>query len=336
MSAHSMDDLQICVFSTGQANFVALKNQETIRIMDAGVKQSNIGLNDIVHKWHDFCRNSSVLEVFISHHHVDHYNLIQHLMGFEELNPIFGNTKFYLGGMERHWNVGQASTLINFLNDKNRPKEFLEGIGQDIPWNNNISFQVYPLNNVNTLQGNSICQLIKIIYNNYSILFTGDADGRTLENTISQSPSNGRRSLCDDDNDSSPFHYQWWQTEIQEHLTNTLHSNIVFLPHHGSESNGSYWFHNARLGDMFFICSDPNCCNHLPQWTNHFRTFVNSIPANYIPHYVHVYNQGIVMFIFDIDANGNEMLTSSNIFTTSAAPNGAYFITINPQGIYVR
>ncbi|MDR3155784.1 MAG: hypothetical protein LBT90_01620, partial [Holosporaceae bacterium] len=363
--------LQICAFDTGQANFIAMRKGNEVVIMDAGkakssskienedkdnifVKDENSSMDSTKTLYKIFQGDASVSMVFISHPHTDHYNFLSECL-FTDPSLSNNNIKFYLGGKSANWTNSTAKTFLGKINEAGCHYYFLEGKIMSIN-TNGVIYQIFGLSSIETLKGNSLSQLIKVSCGNMSILFTGDADGGTIKNLqLKSSPPSplllqpqGPDDNDDDDDNTTAIS---GTLSLSGESIAKLHSNVVFLPHHGSRSHHSDLFQNSQLGDLFFICSDPNGHHKLPR--GEIGCFLNSLPdligsgptphlfpymGNICPRHP-IHDRSYCSFPFN--PNYHEALsfaygyTKKPLYITSATCGGLYYITLDGSNISV-
>lgn len=280
-NAMRQDHLDVFAFNVGQANFNVLRTNNEIVIMDAGIKGSSIGVYSICDLFKEVAVDLPISAVFISHPHKDHYSLVELL--YDIFIPQFQNTKFYLGGTLAHWQASPLSAQ-NFVNTIYNRRCFLSGLAHNLKCNN-LELEIFELNNINKLTGNSLSQPIKVTFKGKSILFTGDANAETLEHMGYPILTSKTTSYDNEDEDNNPnisFPYN------NLHLDD-LKSDIVVLPHHGSASNGSYLFHQlAKRAQCSIICSDPRTMHGLPKMKT-LEAIIGALDGNLIreSHYVY-------------------------------------------------
>lgn len=217
------EDFNVFVLNVGQGNFIVLKYKKNIAIVDAGVAYNIMPFQNFWNKHSKILSkifdNTSIKAVVITHPDKDHYNYIPELL--TQYKKEDEDVTFFLSrNSESDYQSPKISFgpdnvyVVNSSNDKICSNELLTLLfGIEIAKNASISFLV-PLTKIENSVNNDISLILKITYHNQSILFTGDATGKTFEAIVGDSKNNENREI----------------------LSGT---NVLVAPHHGSISDGS-------------------------------------------------------------------------------------------------
>ena len=223
--------LNVFAFNVGQANCIVLRCGDEVVIVDAGIPNKSKALGkhrnsiqneleiNILPQIGKVLKNTNIKAVFITHPHIDHYNLIGYLFQTYWPNQT-ESCRLFLGGTEQDWetifsfsdkptskkqekkqSTGKEKTCIKgILKDvtfkdvtyvtsaKDRQQKDIHDI-RDIFSNHDIAFSfILPEKFVEKGRGkeNGLSFLMKVKHtsDNCSFLFTGDAEGDNLQGAI--------------------------------------------------------------------------------------------------------------------------------------------------------
>lgn len=227
------NDLNVFVFNVGQGNFVILRYNENLIIIDAGniaAGRTDKAQTDFEsyyngHKevWNAIINGAQLKAVIISHPDADHYNYIPgfvKLLKAKKLQEDFNACCFFVSkNDETNYNCLKSNktiknnitnavviTTANFVEQGEILNELLFGKSDK----NRISFlNPIEMTKREKLENNDLSLVVKVLFNNnQSVLFTGDATGKTLDSI--------------------------WQNDKL-----SLNTHFLIAPHHGAATDGS-------------------------------------------------------------------------------------------------
>ena len=223
------DDLNVFICNIGQGNFVILRYNKKLVIIDAGniiatpkSDKAKIMFEDYypTHKevFDEIFKGAELKVVIITHPDADHYNYLPdifQLLKNKSLQKDFSKCSFFVSkNDEKNYKCLKSDELIGariknatIITQKNF-KDANQNIS-NLLFNKEgscISF-LNPIEGKN-LENNDLSLIVKVIYNGQSILFTGDATDKTLDAIWQKSKS-------------------------------SLNVNFLVAPHHGSSTEGS-------------------------------------------------------------------------------------------------
>lgn len=244
-------ETRITAFNSGQANCIGIEHNRRLAFVDAGYGAVNklLLLGRIKNCYNSLLARDTT--AFITHWHMDHYNLLGDL-GVKYEN-IF---------------------CISREADKKRFTDELTAFCMS-------RYDSEILVNKNTNSSNSIYLML---VNGVKVVFSGDAEQRrryilkdlppdlirTLENyppidqkkklqSLYKNLSNEQINIkiAQIKDTRRPRKVNTHYTQYSYNMSEFIHSNIVFLPHHGSETHGSNQFNQLISGAQYaVICSD--------------------------------------------------------------------------------
>lgn len=298
-------------------------------IIDAGYgkgdRKKGIG-NKILSKINTVLNGTTLKAIFITHPHEDHYNLIpsipmqrkgsrrkiecddeniykQEKVVLDLPSVTYQGARIFLGGRENDWKKQEEKKRIKYLNQcvnkginytikKNEVVELEKDLNDLMT---GVNFEIIaPQSYSSEDQENKLSLIIKVTYEGKSILFTGDAEQSNFDN------------LGDN----------------KEKLNNL---DIVFLPHHGSESSDQWMnaiksLNSGRL-ITWFISSSPEGAHGLPQCTvlNNLLTQTNESDNE-----VHA-----LSCREDKTMDNYYKCTKKPFYITGTAPGGVYWLRVS-------
>jgi beta-lactamase superfamily II metal-dependent hydrolase len=177
--------LYILPFNVGQANFIVLRKNDECVIIDAGFSGTSSANPDTMRDLiNDVFTGVRVKAVFLTHPHEDHYNLFsspQSLFAGEWKKHVLQNSVFYLGGTVTDWSTTRAGTFLNAATKKlyyNDPTFYKDKCINDLI--TGVSFRIFCLTPP-TSGDNKLSLLIQVSFMDKNLLFTGDAEGDSID-----------------------------------------------------------------------------------------------------------------------------------------------------------
>jgi len=225
------DVLHCFVFNIGQGNFVVLKFNKNIAIIDCGLKDVtqekwNAFYEKNENVFNEIFENSTIKAVVVTHPDKDHYNCLEYL--FNKIAPA----------KECIFVVGRNNEADYELLDK-KSKKVIYAVEDDQRYNEangDLTTALFgsadsvgtveiiePVYNITTKDINSHSLILKVTYDKQSILFTGDATKNTFKAIYGD-------AKADDETQKN--------LSIKNRLA--LKSiNFLIAPHHGASTDES-------------------------------------------------------------------------------------------------
>ena len=198
LNVDNSEKLKTYVFNVGQANFIVLKKEQELVIIDAGAQSNEYIRNNKVSVV-SVLEGARVKAVFITHPHGDHFSLLLGLINRHK--EEFTNALFFLGGNKSDWTQtgfaerkafydalagryvsddGQNRLACCFLDDPQNNEEIL---GKGIEYIDDVNFKVFkpiPLGLHKKDEENKLSSMIRVSFCGQNMLFLGDAEGDSL------------------------------------------------------------------------------------------------------------------------------------------------------------
>ena len=192
-------ELYLFIFSVGQANFCLLRRENKVVIVDAGKGSFGIPLDtQIIQKFLD---SSTIEAVFITHPHVDHFDLFNPTKTNNGLlDKLNKETTFYLGGEESDWRAKKRkhATFIKNISDKRVNINYMGRGHESMVFTllDGCNFHVFGIiaPKVGKDLENSLSLIIQVTMNGKNIMFLGDSEGDSIDRF--KGTSIDIRSLC--------------------------------------------------------------------------------------------------------------------------------------------
>lgn len=230
------DDLNVFVFNVGQGNFVILRYNKNLVIIDAG-NIAGIADNpqtdfESYYNDHEYVLNAIINEaqlkaVIITHPDADHYNYIPGFVDMlknknqqKDFNAccffVSKNDKKNYNCLKEGENVDEAiksnikkAVVITTANFVEQSKILNELLFNESDKNRILVLNPIEMKKGENLGNNDFSLVVKVSFNDtQSILFTGDATGKTLDSI--------------------------WQSD-----KSSLNTHFLIAPHHGAATDGS-------------------------------------------------------------------------------------------------
>lgn len=340
-------ELHVFAFNVGQGNCIILRHGNESAIIDAG-KGNGLDKPDdksqfdrfVLPKITALLRGTQLKAVFITHPHTDHYNLLWDLIEGVKLG---GGYPIFLGGAEQNWNTGRGGKLGDFWKQACEQRDLFfvthdvrhkngricaKPIFDDIFRGTTFEF-ILPVKEWKTAD-NTCSFFLKVCHSSAdcSFLFTGDAEGQNLDHITGHvykeehsdtlwkviSPEFKpfiQRSALSPDKALEGMLYK----ENRRALRNIA---VAFAPHHGTGTKGSQTvlshLSNLKYPPALFVVSSVVTGKDQNPPESTIR-MVGKAPARHGPHAV-TFHKGDQM---------DYKFTRRRIYTTEAAPGGAYW-----------
>lgn len=236
--AFSEGVIYLFAFNVGQGNFILLRHKETAILVDAGSKNKSDKLSCFPNprsRVETCLKGVKIKAIIITHTDDDHYNYL----GEEWLKEFLSkDAPIYVGGtFEKAKKIVESLGLNASCVHSRVPGEPWYNSVTNTETNENVekrlnglisgcvfNFLCSPRKLIHPDETNSQSLVFLLTYGGRSILFTGDATGETLDCCLY-----GETPLSD---------------EVKKNCTLTKKVNILIVPHHGSETDGSLrWTH---------------------------------------------------------------------------------------------
>lgn len=256
--------LKYHVLNAGQANCAILERGDHCIIMDAGSANK-----DTAKRLIERVRGKTVDRIYLSHPHSDHINLLANTEVLRNLKDELASAKVYLSGYENHWTKGAAKKV----RDKYKNVKFMGEYNTKRKYWNGAELTFYGRQGIENLSNNDLSQLIRIRYGTGktrasrvstkaakifkasmpTILFTGDANGRSLASVVARDSNFSEhwrkkhkdlREAANKCLSSSKGSFNPSPEDMESIIEELdLRSDIVNVPHHASDTEGSpkFW-----------------------------------------------------------------------------------------------
>jgi beta-lactamase superfamily II metal-dependent hydrolase len=337
-------ELHVFSFNVGQANCIILRHGTESVIIDAG-KGNGLSKGNfekfIQPKMFSLLHGTQLKAIFVTHPHTDHYNLIPDLLRFGVDSE---GCKVFLGGEKSAWETsrGELGTFwgsirsyqVFFITDRvcNVDGVSCPQFYQDIF--DGVAFQfILPLNRWRRAD-NACSFFLKVCHRDpgRSFLFTGDAEGRNLDEITGHVYKEGHaellhRAIAPEFKSciTPPPRQQVGMSVYKENRRALQDVGVVFVPHHGAGTDGSQNVMTYLLGlekppAAFVVNSVVTTRDGNPSAST--IRMVNK-PWKHDPHAV----------TFSKNGNVDYKFTTRRIYNTEAAPGGLYWFMSNGDGI---
>ena len=178
------DDLYLFAFKVGQGNFVLLRHQKDVVIVDAGIDNQNRKIPSL----EKIFEGANVRYVFLTHPHVDHWSFFRDLKknykAYKKYFEKIPKASYMLCGKKESWDIyfnankQEKKWFANSLLGKLSEVSYLSENPIPFDWED-ITIKIFctVCNIPNKNYANQLSPFIKIEYASKSILCTGDCEG---------------------------------------------------------------------------------------------------------------------------------------------------------------
>lgn len=262
----SSEALEIVFFDVGQGDCAVLitpSPDQNVIVIDGGF--SGTARSSVV----PYLRNRNIQTInlmILTHPDQDHTNGLKVLMDNFEVNEIWDpgferDNQFYTRFVEiaqeeageRFYRPFEDQIVQNISQDTNDEEERRVVLGEPEIFG---SVELIPLHSNNNLEGpneafqiNNSSIVVKVVFGDNSILFTGDSNGRRPN------------SQPDEREEDGPFYTEQALLELDANHPQILRSTILKVPHHGSLTSSSEQF-IERVQPQWAVISSGFRSNH--------------------------------------------------------------------------
>ncbi len=247
--------LHCFVFNIGQGNFIVLKFNQNIMIIDCGFQNATKESCGNFFKTNEntiesIFKQSSIKAVVVTHPDADHYNCLKYLLGTRKLDEkcVFitgreGEEDYnFFKKLPKEKHVLYAVESYTLYNDASIALT-MALFGQS---NNNGTIEILePAYKIEAKDTNSHSLILKVTYDKQSILFTGDATKATFEAIYGDTKNEQVKNLS-----------------IKNRLA--LKSvNFLISPHHGASSaESNLWLMHVNAKNFYNFVGTIFCASN--------------------------------------------------------------------------